>query len=363
MTSRKGAALDPRSPEYQWVARVIRSVERRTGSPTRWNGTVFEEDNQHFLGAAHPDGSMTLNVAKVLDAVRVAYTAGRPLTPDEEFKARDAVVTVVHEAAHLCSRPGDEAVRGSHPAHDAAGRTLEEGLIENWAHENVDSVIYDVGLDRSAPGILDHHGTDAYPGYSGAARELVDGLARRSGQLSPDQVARHLVRTDRSQRWNAAADLIIDNRLAGLMPEEHRQTVRHQLVAPMRMAFSAVQAMQQDRSLVGAVKRVRARRATVSALGALDAALVRVEQHYREWYWHQSQQAQQAQQAQQQARDQAQREQAQPQPAPVKPRRWRWRRKRNRGVIPQPGGQLAGQPPRVPPQAGHQTSTPPRRRA
>jgi hypothetical protein len=347
MTSRKGAALDPRSPEYQWVARVIRSVERRTGAPTRWNGTVYEEENQHFLGAAHPDGSMTLNLAKVLDPVRIAYTAGRPLSPDEEFRARDAVVTVVHEAAHLCSRPGDEAVRGSHPAHDAAGRTLEEGLIENWAHENVDSVIYDVGLDRTAPGVLNHRGTDAYPGYSGAARELVDGLARRSGQLSSDQVARQLVRTDRSQRWNAAADLVIDNRLAGLMPEEHRQTVRHQLVAPMRMAFAAAQAMQQDRSLVGAVKRVRSRRATTSALGALDAAVARIEQHYRDWHW------QQAQQPRQDVEQQTRREQERGefQPAPYR----EGRKRKRRWILPQGGRQPAGQPQRVPPQGEQQT--------
>ncbi|MFC0627716.1 hypothetical protein [Kribbella deserti] len=58
---------------------MIKSVEQRTGSPTRWNGRVFEELDPGVLGTAHPDGTMTISPGKVLDPVRQAYTGGRPV--------------------------------------------------------------------------------------------------------------------------------------------------------------------------------------------------------------------------------------------------------------------------------------------
>ncbi|MFG1906419.1 hypothetical protein [Kribbella sp. NPDC048928] len=47
-----GPELTPSSPEYQWVQSVIQSVERRTGTWSRWNGRVYEEPNPKYLGTA-----------------------------------------------------------------------------------------------------------------------------------------------------------------------------------------------------------------------------------------------------------------------------------------------------------------------
>lgn len=280
------------------MANVIRSVERRTGSPTRWSGRVFEEMGAGVLGTAHPDGSMTVSPGKVLAPVRLAYTAGRPLTGQENLRARDAAATVAHEAVHLSSRFGDPNTPGAYPTHDGAARALEEGQAERWTHRNLDGVIADVGLDRAAPGVLAQPTLDAYPAYTQAAANLNRGLAVRTGQTS-DQVATTLIGTDRAQRWNAAADMVIDQRLAGLMPASHCDVVRQHVVAPVRKEFATLAAAQADKSLGGAQKTALAKDAADRALAGMDQAVDRMEQHYHGWYQQQAQQAGQQQPGQQ----------------------------------------------------------------
>jgi hypothetical protein len=280
------------------VASVIRSVERRTGSPTRWNGRVFEEMDAGVLGAAHPDGTMTVSPSKVLAPVRLAYTAGRPLTNQENLQARDAAATVAHEAVHLSSRFGNPNVPGAYPTHDGAARALEEGQAERWTHRNLDGVIADVGLDQAAPGVLTQPTLDAYPAYTQAAANLNRGLAVRTGQTS-DQVATKLIGTERAQRWNAAADMVIDNRLTGLMPASHRDVVRQQVVAPVRKEMGTLPAAQADKSLGSAHKTAMATDAADRALAGMDQAVGQIEQHYQNWYQQQAQQVGQQQPGQQ----------------------------------------------------------------
>lgn len=294
----KGQELQPSSPEYQWVASVIKSVEQRTGSPTRWNGRVFEELDAGALGTAHPDGAMTVSPGRVLDPVRQAYTGGRPLTDDENYRLRDAAATVTHEAVHLSSRFGDESAPGAYPAHDPAALALEEGQAEHWVHRNLDDVIADVGLDRASPGVLTQPGTDAYPAYTAASADLNSGIAARTGQ-STDQVATQLIGTGRAQRWNAAADMVIDQRLGGLMPESHRDAVRAQMVAPMRTEFEALATVQADPSATSTQKATQARDAANRAISGMDQAVGHAEQHYKNWYQQQAAQ-QQTQQGPQQ---------------------------------------------------------------
>jgi hypothetical protein len=290
VSSQKGAELPLASPEYEWVARVIRSVERRTGSPTRWNGRVFEEMDTGILGAAHADGSMTVSASKVLAPVRLAYTGGRPLTNQESLRARDAAATVAHEAVHLSSRYGNPNAPGAYPTHDDASRAIEEGQAEHWTHRNLDGVIADVGLDRAAPGVLTQPTMDAYPAYTHAAANLNRGLADRTGQTS-DQVASKLIGTERAQRWNAVADMVIDSRLAGLMPASHRDFVRQQVVAPVRKEFETLPAAQADRSLSGAQKATAAKDAATRTLASMDQAVGHIQQHYENWYQQEAQQA------------------------------------------------------------------------
>ena len=103
------------SPEYQWVSSIIRSVEKLSGRPTRWNGELSEETRPEAAGSALDDGGMTLNVDKVLKPLTQAYAADRPLTDDELVEVRDAVLTVVHEAKHLANALGDEDSPGATP--------------------------------------------------------------------------------------------------------------------------------------------------------------------------------------------------------------------------------------------------------
>lgn len=304
MSSQKGPELPPSSPEYQWVASVIRSVEQRTGSPTRWNGRVFEEPNPNYLGTAHPDGSMTVNRASVIEPVKLAYTAGRPLTSDENYRARDAAATVTHEAVHLSSRFGDQNAPGAHPIRDDPARALEEGQAENWTHRNLDNVIADVGLDKAAPGVLNEPSMNAYPAYTHASATLNRDLATRTGQTS-DQVGNQLIGTERAQRWNAVADMVIDQRLTGLMPESHRDAVRQQVAAPLRDEFAALPAVSADKSLTSAQKSTMSADAANRGLAGMDREVGRIEQHYNHEYQQLAAQQQQLPSQQQPAQQQA----------------------------------------------------------
>ncbi|TDU91398.1 hypothetical protein EV138_5004 [Kribbella voronezhensis] len=305
MPSQKGRELPASSPEYQWVASVIRSVEQRTGSPTRWNKQVFEELDPGVLGSAHADGAMTVSPGRVLDPVRHAYTGGRPLTNDENYRLRDAAATVTHEAVHLSSHYGDPTVPGAHPTHDPAGRALEEGQAEHWTHRNLDGVIADVGLDRAAPGVLTQPSMDAYPAYTSASADLNSALAARTGQ-STDEIATRLIGTERTQRWNEAADMVIDQRLGGLMPESHRDAVRAQVVAPARAEFEKLATAQADKSLNSAQKTMLARDAASRAISGMDQAVGHAEQHYQNWYQQEAARQAPQQTAQQSATPQGQ---------------------------------------------------------
>jgi hypothetical protein len=247
---------------------------------------------------------MTVSASKVLAPVRLAYTAGRPLTNEENLQARDAAATVAHEGVHLSSRFGDPNAPGAYPTHDDAGRAFEEGQAERWTHRNLDGVIADVGLDQASPGVLTQPTFDAYPAYTQAAANLNRGLAVRTGQTS-DQVATTLIGSDRAQRWNAAADMVIDQRLAGLMPASHRDVVRQHVVAPVHKEFAALPTVMADESLGSAQMTAMGKDAADRALAGMDQAVGRIEQHYQNWYQQQAQQAGQQQPGQQQPGPQA----------------------------------------------------------
>jgi hypothetical protein len=281
-----GPEIPPGSPEYIWVSSIISAVEKRTGTSSRWNGRLYEEPNPAYLGSAHHDGSMTVSPKNVLEPVRDAYT-GRPMKANDYIRVRDAVLTVTHEAAHLTSHLGDPAGPGAHPVGDPADRALEEGLAESWTHRNVDAVIYDIGMDRSVPGVIGPPNVDAYKAYSAATNSLAQGLGTVAG-VPPDEVRRQLHGADRAQRWNKVADLMIDRRLGGLMPPEHRDVVRQNLVQPLRTEFAKLPAVQQDAGLDGAAKAQAGRRTGQDAVSGLNTTLNHAETHYRSWYQQQA---------------------------------------------------------------------------
>lgn len=269
------------SAEYLWVRSIIRSVEKLTGRPSRWNGELYEDTRSHAAGSALDGGGMTVNREKVLKSAGLAYTAGRPLTEDELIEVRDAVLTVVHEAKHLTNVLGDENAPGATPVYSPDTLALEEGLTENWAHDHVEAVIQDIGMDQVQPELLSTESIDSYPAYTAATDELVRGTAEVTG-LSQSQVAGALDQADRTQRWSTLADLVIDERLADVLPPEDREAVRTQLIQTMRPHLGDVVATQQSELFTDLEKSIGGHRSAGAAVTALSTTTAELENRYRD---------------------------------------------------------------------------------
>ncbi|GAB2632068.1 hypothetical protein [Kribbella swartbergensis] len=269
------------SNEYRFVAGVISAVEQLSGRPSRWNGELNEELRPGTVGSALDDGGMTVNVDEVLKPIAHAYTAGRPLTEVELLQVRDAVLTLVHEARHLSHRFGDEHSPGGVPAYSADALVLEEGLTETWAHQHVDAVIQHLGMDKVQPELLDAETFDSYPAYTAATDEVVRGTAEVCG-LSPSAVRETLERADRTQRLAALADLVIDQRLADVMPAEERDTVKVQLVQQLRQPLGDVVPVQKSELVSDVGKTIAGHQCAQRAVTALSTTTAELEDGYRD---------------------------------------------------------------------------------
>ncbi|MGC4937948.1 hypothetical protein [Kribbella sp. DT2] len=277
-----GRPVPRNSYEYRWVASVIRSVEKLSGLPSRWNGELFEETERFVAGRILHDGSLTVSADEVLKPVALAYTAGRPLDKAELSALREAVLSTVHEAKHLTHALGDQSAPGAVPVYSRDAQALEEGLTEHWAEENLDAVIKDLELDKVQPGLLEAETEKGYPTYTAATDEVVRGTAEGSG-LAEGQVRRALEHADRTQRWAVAADLVIDGRLATVMPPQHRDHVRTQLIQAMRVQFREIPVARPD-ELPSEQSVTAARQGAELAMAALSATTTGIENHYRDWY-------------------------------------------------------------------------------
>lgn len=278
-----GAEITPERFEYQWVASVVRAVEERTGKKSRWDGKLNEEPFAHKVGAAFDGGGLTVSEEHVLKPLREAY-AGGELTDDQVEAARDAAVTVVHEALHLVDEFGDEEAPGAVPIRAPEEVALDEGLNETRTHRIVDVVIQDIEMDAAVPGVLDAETVDSYPAYTAATDELVQGVAFVSAK-QPEEVRQLLEDTPRAQRWGAVADVVIDERLGdGLMPEAHRDHVRGMLLQAMRPEFASVVSAQHSEVQSDFGKTIAGHQAAQRTVTALSTTLDGVENHYRDWH-------------------------------------------------------------------------------
>jgi hypothetical protein len=275
-----GRRIPRDSDEYLWVDSVIRSVEKLTGRPSRWNGDLYEETEPEVAGSALDSGGMTLSRASVLAPVARVYSADHPLTPTELIDARDAILTAVHEAKHLTNALGDEAAPCATPVYSPDTLALEEGLTEVWARRRIDAVIQDLGMDRLQPELLTVDAADAYPAYTAATGELVRGIADVAG-LPQVQVRDRIDQADRAQRWSAIADLVIDQRLADVLPDGDRAAVRTQLIGTMRPHLADVAGAQASDHLAAAAKADGGRQAAGRAVIGLSTTTAGLEDHYR----------------------------------------------------------------------------------
>jgi hypothetical protein len=277
-----GPEILPGTPEYQWASRVIKAVEERTGLPSRWNGRLYQETDPYLLGTAHDDGSLTLS-PRVLEAMRTAYAAGAEATPQQCDDARQAMAIAVHEARHLCNQLGpQDDLLGSVKLYDPDEIALEEGLVDTWAHRHVDGVIQQLDMDRAVPGVIGANAVVSYSAYTKGTDALVNGLADVTG-VQPDEVRGQLHDTPRTQRWGVAADLVIDQRLDGVVPPDHRDQIKGKLQTAMRVEFASLQSVQLSGLLDQRGLESYGRATGQAAVGALNRTLSDIETHYYSW--------------------------------------------------------------------------------
>jgi hypothetical protein len=269
------ATIPPDTWAYQWVATVIRATEQRAGVRSRWNGVLYVEPEH--AGSAQEDGSFGAS-AEILELAAKAYR-GEPLSEDELDELQDGVQTLVHETKHLCSWPGNVESADTPPLNAPDVVALEEGLAEDFAQQNVQGVIHDIGLDQVAPGLVDREPDDSSRAYTAATDRLVEGLAELGG-TDPAYVRQNLSATGRVDRWHAAAEFLINQRLQGLMPEERRAEVRGELIEAMRSNFAPLKALH-DSELDGVSKAIQSDRIGQQTHAALAGTLSRLESQYR----------------------------------------------------------------------------------
>ncbi|WP_433162386.1 hypothetical protein [Kribbella sp. CA-247076] len=278
----RGPEILPGTPEYEWVASIIRAVERRAGLPGGWNGRLYEERNPGVGGAIHRDGAVSMQSA-MLDVVREAYTEQGPLIDDDKLLVRLTAVTVVHEARHLLTDLGDERAPDAVKIMSPEEFVLEEGLNDTWTHRHVDAILQDIDMDTAVPEVMGVQAPASYPGFMKATDGLVDGVARISGQ-TPEQVRDTLHRTPRPQRFNALADLVIDSRLGDLMPDSHRAQLRHRLSGPVRRELANFAELGVAAGIPAETLAEWGEQQGGKAIAGLDAELGKVETHYRAWH-------------------------------------------------------------------------------
>lgn len=265
-----GPEVPPGDPAHEWVRRTVQAVEQRTGRPSTWNGRLYEEPSYAAMATARPDRSLAGGKDDVIQPLQNAATAGRY----EAFPLRAAVAAVAHEAIHLSTEYGD----GDSDA-EVGEVALDEGLTEAWTLANVNAVLTDIGMDRQVPSIVSQHTVDSYPTYTAATNELTRGLSEASG-MQPDQVRDHLINTPRSERWNAAADLVIDGQLGGQMRPEDRAELRKHLIPEMRGGFEKLPAIQSGYDFE-LEKGAQGQQIGQQAIEGLKATTGRLQAQYR----------------------------------------------------------------------------------
>ncbi|MDX2968363.1 hypothetical protein PWY87_03530 [Kribbella solani] len=273
-----GPEILPGTREYQWVARVVAAVERRTGLASSWNRRLYEE---LITGAtAEENGPMTIN-RSVLEPVMEVYGELRPPGDWEAFAARSAVLTVVHETDHHQHRNGDQNAPDAISFGSMEFEPLIEGLAEVNRKRILDDIIDDIGLDKLVPQIHQVRALSHYAGYEAGVEHVLDGLHRIS-ERPLEEVHAAVDSASFVQRYNAMADVVIDSRLDGLMPAEHRSQIRLVLAQPLREGLGSLSEYDLIQ-VVPAVLAERGHETGAKAVERLEQEVQAVEQHYRRY--------------------------------------------------------------------------------
>lgn len=200
------------SPEYRWISRTIRTVEKRLGGSAGWNGAVGQDlawsDGDRMAG-----GTMIVRDDTVLDPLRRAV---RPeATAEETAKAAAAISIVARETA--------AAIAGPAASQDELALVL--GTAETWSHRMRADLVDDIGLVEAVPSLAGHTPAsyDLHYHATGAAVGLINGLSDRTKQ--PHLDIAHRILTASPDRWKAIADIAVDLRVAGKQRETNCATL------------------------------------------------------------------------------------------------------------------------------------------
>ncbi|WP_344233061.1 hypothetical protein [Kribbella hippodromi] len=262
------------------MAQVVAAVERRTGRPSSWNRRLYEE--RSGMGAtAQPNGPLSINGPEVLDPLFRAYDATEPLDDWTTRQARAAVLVVVHETDHHQHQGGDQNAPDAVRFDSMECDPVTEGLADSNAHRLLDPVIDDIGMADAFPRIHEVDVVSSYTGYQAGVEGVLDGLQRISGRPW-DEVHAAVDSAPFVQRYNAMADVVIDSRLDGLMPPEHRSQLRLVLGQPLREELGLL-AEYDLAHVVPDLLADRGQESGAKAVQRLEQEVQAVEQHYRRY--------------------------------------------------------------------------------
>lgn len=220
------------------VARVVEAVVRRTGMPSQWNLRLHEQIGGQHAAFAQIGGPIAAHRAIVLEPL---VRAGA-----DPWRARFAMIVLVHEAEHQTSVLGDDRSPDAVKLMSPEDTALEEARAVLRSERDTDEVIREIGLDREVPGILDAKVDWGYPAVSRCLADSVDALAVLTDRPA-DEFWATIDKTPRPQRFNALADLVIDKRLGDVMPESHRALMRDRLTRSLRQELGALMHYEEAR--------------------------------------------------------------------------------------------------------------------
>jgi hypothetical protein len=274
-----GPEVLPGTREYEWVASVVAAVERRTGRPSSWNRRLYEELGETG-GIAQIGGHLRLSREHVLDPVLRAYDANRPTDLETTGGARLGVLLLVHEIDHQQHEEGDETAPDAVRHASKAGEALTEGLADSNRDRIADPVMHDIGIDAAVPRIHDLTVPTLYGGYQAGVEGVLHGLHTISGRPA-DEVRTAVDVTPFAQRYNAMADVLIDSRLRGVMPPEHRSQIRLRLTRPLQEELGSLTDHYNAMRETPQQLTDRGRDTGARAVLRLEQELSTVEAHYQ----------------------------------------------------------------------------------
>ena len=273
----RGPEILPGTWEYDWFASVVAKTAEYAGRPSHWNGKLYEQPGP-ISGLYESDGSMTISREHILDPARPGYIEGHSLSHEERYAAGAATRMAVFQARASLSGLGDDTGPGASPIGSLEDIALENALADRFTGTYAGRIAESL-TDQD----LSVDSFPAFPAYTTATDRLMYSLSRPTG-LGPDELRDLLESTDRSQRFNAIADRVIDTQLGDRVPEAHRDQLRQDLTGPLRRGLSGLTMTECSRLTHQGSKLTWGHDAAELTETEFDLNLEDIKAHYDSWH-------------------------------------------------------------------------------